>query len=198
MVVTNADRLKGIVDRIERVEEDIRGQRLDLKELYREAKQAGFLPAALRKIVAERRGQSRRQKKVAEAADIYRVALGMTPLEAAIEEQKKAEGEAAPGPDIPYTLPGGYEGPIKAVEGALEEAAAYRGVEAISAGEAEKIDKGPEPERVRPKLRAVAGGKKASPHAGGSRKKELQGAIAPARGRRPPKPDQPPTPPAAA
>jgi len=48
------DRLKQIIERIERVHEEQEALKADLKEVYKEAKQAGFDTKIVRQVVKER------------------------------------------------------------------------------------------------------------------------------------------------
>ncbi len=104
----SADRLKSIVARIVRLEEEKAQIAADLKEIYSEAKSEGYDGPALKLIVKEtledERKKAKRQERD-EIADTYRVALGMladTPLGAAAErearEADKFSGRANPPP----------------------------------------------------------------------------------------------------
>lgn len=88
-----ADRLRSLVGRIERLEEERRGLAGDIRDIYAEAKSAGFDVKVLRQIVRERR-ESRAEREGREALlDFYRRALGMladTPLGAAAMESVRA------------------------------------------------------------------------------------------------------------
>ena len=83
------ERLRSIVERIERLEEERRGLAADIKDIYTEAKSAGFEPKVLRALIAERRKEPSDVEEERSLLDIYRDALGQltgTPLgQAAME-----------------------------------------------------------------------------------------------------------------
>jgi uncharacterized protein (UPF0335 family) len=83
------ERLRSIVDRIERLEEERRALAADIKDIYTEAKSAGFEPKVLRALIAERRKEPSDVEEARSMLDIYRDALGQladTPLgQAAME-----------------------------------------------------------------------------------------------------------------
>ncbi len=68
-------KLKSIVDRIERLEEEQRALGGDKRDIYVEAKSAGYNPKALRKVIAQRKQKD--QAEVEADMDAYRHALGM-------------------------------------------------------------------------------------------------------------------------
>lgn len=74
------ERLKDLVDRIETTMGEIELYKGTLRDLYADAKALGVHVKALRKVIAERRGAGR-DDELEYAADRYRLALGMTPLE---------------------------------------------------------------------------------------------------------------------
>lgn len=69
-----ADQLRSIVERIERLEGEIRDLNGDKSEVYKEAKANGWDVAAIRKIVAERRDENK-ASELREMVDLYRDAL---------------------------------------------------------------------------------------------------------------------------
>ena len=83
------ERLRSLVDRIERLEEEERGIAADIKDIYTEAKSAGFDPKVLRALIAERRKDAVEVEEHQSLLDLYRDALGQlatTPLgQAAME-----------------------------------------------------------------------------------------------------------------
>jgi uncharacterized protein (UPF0335 family) len=107
-----AERLLSIVQRIERLEDekralqdsikdDLKALAADMKDIFTEAKSAGFDAAALRLILAERRPSRRAEAETVDLADVYRRALGEladTPLgEAAVAARvtrRRAPAEA--------------------------------------------------------------------------------------------------------
>ena len=72
-----ADRLRSIVDRIERLEEEKKALSEDVKDIYQEAKSAGFDVKALRALIAERRKDADEVQEIQSLVDVYRRALGM-------------------------------------------------------------------------------------------------------------------------
>lgn len=69
-----AEQLRSIVERIERLESEIRDLNGDKSEVYKEAKANGWDVAAIRKIVAERRDENK-ASELREMVDLYRDAL---------------------------------------------------------------------------------------------------------------------------
>lgn len=71
------ERLRAIVERIERAEEDKAEIMADIREIYAEAKGAGFDTKALRKIIALRKKDAEEAREEQELLEIYAHALGM-------------------------------------------------------------------------------------------------------------------------
>jgi uncharacterized protein (UPF0335 family) len=77
------DRLKSFIERIERLEEEKRALGSDIKEVYSEAKGAGFDTKIMRLLIKERRLDKDDRDEQETLLDLYRRALGMlvdTPL----------------------------------------------------------------------------------------------------------------------
>jgi len=72
-----ADRLRGIVERIERLEEERRALASDIKDIYAEAKSAGFDVPVLRQLIRLRNRQPAEVAEQESLLDVYRHALGM-------------------------------------------------------------------------------------------------------------------------
>jgi uncharacterized protein (UPF0335 family) len=72
-----ADRLRSIVERIERLEEERKALGNDIKDIYAEAKSAGFDVKVLRQIIALRRKEPAEVEEQETLLDLYRRALGM-------------------------------------------------------------------------------------------------------------------------
>lgn len=72
-----ANHLRSFVERIERLEEEKATIATDIKEVYAEAKGAGFDTKALRKIVSERKQNAHDLAEFESILDLYRHALGM-------------------------------------------------------------------------------------------------------------------------
>jgi uncharacterized protein (UPF0335 family) len=78
-----ADRLRSIVGRIERLEEERRSLASDVKDIYAVAKSAGFDCKVLRRLIKIRRMEPADVEEQETLLDVYRRALGMladTPL----------------------------------------------------------------------------------------------------------------------
>lgn len=72
-----ADRLRSIVERVERLEEERKALAGDIKDIYAEAKSAGFDPKVIRRIVAIRKQEPADVEEHETLLDLYRRALGM-------------------------------------------------------------------------------------------------------------------------
>lgn len=72
-----ADQLRAIIERVERVEEEMEGPRLDRKEIYNEAKSNGFDAKAIRKIVRIRKMDRAKRQEEEAILDMYLTALGI-------------------------------------------------------------------------------------------------------------------------
>lgn len=87
--------IKAIVERIERLEEDKKALADDIRDVYAEAKGAGFDVKALRSIVRMRKQDSCERAAQQAVVDSYMLALGMlatTPLgQAAIKRAREDE-----------------------------------------------------------------------------------------------------------
>lgn len=72
-----ADRLRSIVDRIERLEEERKALGGDIKDIYAEAKSAGFDVKVLRQLIRIRKQEAAEVEEQETLLDVYRRALGM-------------------------------------------------------------------------------------------------------------------------
>ena len=72
-----ADRLRSIVERIERLEEERKALASDIKDIYAEAKSAGFDVKVLRQIIRLRKQEPAEVEEQETLLDVYRRALGM-------------------------------------------------------------------------------------------------------------------------
>ncbi|HEY6431862.1 MAG TPA: DUF2312 domain-containing protein [Acetobacteraceae bacterium] len=72
-----ADRLRSLVDRIERLEEERKALGNDIKDIYAEAKSAGFDVKVLRQLIRVRRQEPAEIEEQESLLDVYRRALGM-------------------------------------------------------------------------------------------------------------------------
>jgi uncharacterized protein (UPF0335 family) len=72
-----ADRLRSLVERIERLEEERKALAGDIKDIYAEAKSAGFDVKALRALIALRKKEPAEIEEQETLLDLYKRALGM-------------------------------------------------------------------------------------------------------------------------
>ena len=72
-----ADRLRTIIERIERLEEDRAALNSDLKEVMSEAKGAGFDTKTIRQIVRLRKLEPTERIEQEQLLEIYRSAVGI-------------------------------------------------------------------------------------------------------------------------
>ena len=71
------DRLKTIIERIERLEEEKRALSDDVREVYSEAKGAGFDVKVIRQVVRLRKMDATDRSEMEQILDVYKRALGM-------------------------------------------------------------------------------------------------------------------------
>ena len=72
-----ADRLRSIIERVERLEEERKALAGDIKDIFSEAKSAGFDVKVIRQIIRIRRQEPAEVEEQETLLDIYRRALGM-------------------------------------------------------------------------------------------------------------------------
>ena len=72
-----ADRLRSLVERIERLEEERKALGSDIRDIYAEAKSAGFDVKVLRQLIRIRRQEAADVEEQETLLDVYRRALGM-------------------------------------------------------------------------------------------------------------------------
>ncbi len=72
-----ADRLRSIVERIERLEEERKALGNDIKDIYAEAKSAGFDVKVMRQLIRIRKQEPAEVEEQETLLDVYRKALGM-------------------------------------------------------------------------------------------------------------------------
>lgn len=73
----SGERLRSFVKRIEKLEEDKSAVAQDLKEVYSEAKGAGFDIKIVRKVISLRRMEIEQRREQEELLELYKAALGM-------------------------------------------------------------------------------------------------------------------------
>lgn len=72
-----ADRLRSVIERVERLEEERKALAGDIKDIFSEAKSAGFDVKVIRQIIRIRRQEPAEVEEQETLLDIYRRALGM-------------------------------------------------------------------------------------------------------------------------
>jgi uncharacterized protein (UPF0335 family) len=72
-----SDRLRSLVERIERLEEERKALASDIKDIYAEAKSAGFDVKVLRQLIRIRKQEAADVEEQETLLDVYRRALGM-------------------------------------------------------------------------------------------------------------------------
>jgi uncharacterized protein (UPF0335 family) len=80
------DRLKSLIERIERLEEERRALGADIKEVYAEAKGTGFDTKIMRQVIRLRRMDKDDLDEQESLLDVYKRALGMLPAESKAAE----------------------------------------------------------------------------------------------------------------
>jgi uncharacterized protein (UPF0335 family) len=71
------ERLRSLVERIERLEEERKALAGDIKDIYAEAKSAGFDTKVLRQLIRVRKQEAAEVEEQEVLLDTYRRALGM-------------------------------------------------------------------------------------------------------------------------
>ena len=71
------DRLRSLIERIERLEEERKSLASDIKDIYAEAKSAGFDVKVLRQVIRLRKQEPAEVEEQETLLDVYRRALGM-------------------------------------------------------------------------------------------------------------------------
>ena len=78
MMATNTDdRMRLLVERIERLEEEKQGISDDIREVYAEVKSVGYDPKILRKVIALRKMASDDRREMEMLLETYKNALGI-------------------------------------------------------------------------------------------------------------------------
>lgn len=75
----SAEQLRQLVERVERLEEEKKNVAEDIKQVYSEAKSAGFDVKTIREIIKLRRVEASELEEQEYLLDTYRRALGMLP-----------------------------------------------------------------------------------------------------------------------
>jgi uncharacterized protein (UPF0335 family) len=71
------DRLRSIIERIERLEEERKALASDIKDIYSEAKSAGFDIKVIRQLIRIRKQEPAEVEEQETLLDVYRRAIGM-------------------------------------------------------------------------------------------------------------------------
>ncbi len=72
-----ADRLRSLIERIERLEEERKALGGDIRDIYAEAKSAGFDVKVMRQLIRIRKQEPADVEEQETLLDVYRRALGM-------------------------------------------------------------------------------------------------------------------------
>ncbi len=72
-----ADRLRSLIERIERLEEERKALGSDIKDIFAEAKSAGFDVKVMRQLLRIRKQEPAEVEEQESLLDVYRRALGM-------------------------------------------------------------------------------------------------------------------------
>lgn len=72
-----ADQLRLLIERIERLEEEKKSMMDDIKDVYAEAKSVGYDVKTMRQIVRLRKLERNAREEAEALLDIYKVALGL-------------------------------------------------------------------------------------------------------------------------
>jgi uncharacterized protein (UPF0335 family) len=71
------DRLKQLIERIERLDEEKTGIADDIRDVYAEAKSAGFETKIMRQIIKLRKMDHQKRMEQEELLDLYKSAIGL-------------------------------------------------------------------------------------------------------------------------
>ena len=72
-----AERLKSLIERIERLEEEKAAIAGDIREVYSEAKSAGFETKIMRQLIRLRKMEPQDRSEQEQLLDVYKRAVGM-------------------------------------------------------------------------------------------------------------------------
>jgi uncharacterized protein (UPF0335 family) len=72
-----SDRLKSLIERIERLEQEKSDLAADVRDVYAEAKSSGFEPKVMRQVIRLRKMDGNDRNEQEELLDLYKHALGM-------------------------------------------------------------------------------------------------------------------------
>lgn len=72
-----ADRLRSIIERVERLEEEKAALSSDIKDIFDEAKGAGFIPRLIKRVIKLRKMKPEERQEEDDVLPLYLRALGM-------------------------------------------------------------------------------------------------------------------------
>jgi len=90
------ERLRSFIQRIERLEEEKKTIGDDIREIFAEAKSAGFDPKIMRQVIRLRKMETADRQEQEALLETYLAALGMTDIEAAIVDRGGRRGGFSP------------------------------------------------------------------------------------------------------
>jgi uncharacterized protein (UPF0335 family) len=73
----SGQRLRSIIERIERLEEEKKALSSDVKDIYSEAKSAGYDVKVIRQLIRERKLDPNEVEESSTLLDVYKAAIGM-------------------------------------------------------------------------------------------------------------------------
>ena len=73
----DASKLLSYVERVERLNEEVKALQTDIKEIYEEAKSNGYDVKALKAIIALRKLDDAEREEAETVLEVYKAALGM-------------------------------------------------------------------------------------------------------------------------
>lgn len=74
---SGGERLRLLIERVERLEEEKKGIQDDIKDVYAEAKATGYEPKTMKRIIALRKMKPDDRREMAALLETYLNALGM-------------------------------------------------------------------------------------------------------------------------
>ena len=77
MAENTDERLRLLIERVERLEEEKKGIGDDIKDVYAEAKAVGYDSKIMRKVVALRKMKPDDRREMETVLDLYKAALGL-------------------------------------------------------------------------------------------------------------------------
>ena len=77
MAETTDDRLRLLIERVERLEEEKKGIADDIRDVYAEAKAVGYDAKIMRQIVRLRKMEPQERSEQEQLLDVYKQAIGM-------------------------------------------------------------------------------------------------------------------------